>query len=311
MADFVSHHLFGEDVLPVMPAPAQMAARRRPACFRWGCQGPDPLFYRKIAVGSPLHRAGNRMHSEKAGELFSALSRAVHCLTGDAHEIAQAYFYGFLCHYALDSEIHPYVYCRQEQIRSADPKLSASAVHCQIESDIDYALYLVRENEPVTKFDPDAFYALETDELAVIACVLHAALRMVYGEDVPTRELRRAFQEMLAWENFLYSESRLVYRGMQKIERALGRGALLTGHMKLERPEWDCLNEEHGPWNNLWTPGETRTDSVPELLGLARIRAAALAGQYAAQFDAGWFLQQPFDVPFDNGNPKRLVKPEG
>ena len=69
--------------------------------------------------------------------------------------------------------------------------------------------------------------------------------------------------------------------GAEKAEALLGRGALLTGHMKLERPMWDALNLAHQPWHNLWKPDEIRTDSVPELFGLARIRAAALAGQYA------------------------------
>ena len=138
MADFVSHHLFGRQALTVFPAPAQRAAACRPACFFWGCQGPDPLFYRKILLGSPLHKLGNRMHSEKTDELFAALSRAVRDLSGDAQEIAAAYFYGFVCHYALDSEIHPYVYCLQVQFCTENPKLSASAVHSRIESDIDY-----------------------------------------------------------------------------------------------------------------------------------------------------------------------------
>ena len=75
MADFVSHHLFGRQALTVFPAPAQRAAACRPACFFWGCQGPDPLFYRKILLGSPLHKLGNRMHSEKTDELFAALAR--------------------------------------------------------------------------------------------------------------------------------------------------------------------------------------------------------------------------------------------
>lgn len=310
MADFVSHHLFGEQALAVFPATAQQAAGSRPACFCWGCQGPDPLFYRRVLSGGPLHKLGNRLHEERTAQLFYALSRAVHCLSGDAHEIAQAYFYGFVCHYALDSEIHPYVYCRQEQLRAVDPKLSKSAVHCQIESDIDYELYRRARLMPVTSFEPEEFYDLEREELAVIACLLHTAIRMTYDEFVPTRELRRAFLDMLSWEAFLFSDSRGLYHAAQGAERVLGRGAVLTGHMKVEQPDWDCLNEEHDPWRNLWHPELLRTESVPELFGLARIRAAALAGQYAAQFDAGWFLQQPFDLPFDNGNPKRLAKPE-
>ena len=113
---------------------------------------------------------------------------------------------------------------------------------------------------------------------------------------------------MLAWECFLYSDSRAVYRGAQKLERMAGRGALLTGHMKIERPGWDALNEQHAPWCNLWKPDEQRTESVPELFGLARIRAAALAGQYAAQFDAGWLLHYHFEQPFDNGSPKKAAQ---
>ena len=111
MADFVSHHLFGEQALAVFPAPVQELAKKHPVSFRWGCQGPDPLFYRKILLGSPLHKLGNRMHSEQTDELFAAFAQAVHCLTGAAQEIAAAYFYGFLCHYALDSEIHQMPSC--------------------------------------------------------------------------------------------------------------------------------------------------------------------------------------------------------
>ena len=259
----------------------------------------------RCLLGSPLHKLGNRMHSEKTDELFAALSRAVRDLSGDAQEIAAAYFYGFVCHYALDSEIHPYVYCRQVQFCTENPKLSASAVHSRIESDIDYLLYERACHRPITEFDPEERYQLSPVEQAVLSVVLHAVLKTVYGADVSTHELRRSFAEMTSWESFLYSESRAVYRGAKKAEALLGRGALLTGHMKLERPMWDALNLAHQPWHNLWKPDEIRTDSVPELFGLARIRAAALAGQYAAQFDAGWLMHYHFDEPFDSGNPKK------
>ena len=307
MADFAAHHLFGEQALRVFPAAVQQIAAAHPACFHWGCQGPDPLFYRKLLCGSPLHKLGNRMHGENTGALFAALARAVQALSGEGHEIAAAYFFGFVCHYALDSELHPYVYCRQEQIRAADGKLSTSAVHCQIESDIDFLLYERVRHLPVTSFEPEDFYILEPTEKAVLAVLLHTVLRRVYGADVPTGELRGAFDEMLSWESFLYSESRTVYRAARRLERLLGRGALLTGHMKLERPAWDALNDAHAPWHNLWSPGQPRSESVIDLFGLARIRAAALAGQYTAQFDAGLTLHGRFDQPFDNGNPKKCA----
>lgn len=310
MADFVSHHVFGAQALQSFPVTALHAARQYPVCFRWGCQGPDPLFFRSIALGSPLHKLGNRMHSEKTDELFFALSRAVQCLTGQAHLIASAYFYGFLCHYALDSEIHPYVYCRQEQLRAADPQLNASAVHCQIESDIDYLLHEQTYGETPTHFEPDSYYRLQPTEKAILAAVLHAVLRRVYHADVPLGELRGSFDDMLAWQRFLFSNHPALYRSAQRIEQIAGRGAILTAHMKQARPTWDCLNEGHEPWRNLWHPGEVRTDSVAELFDQAQVRACALAGRYAALFASGRLLCGGLDLPFDNGNPKRLIMPE-
>ncbi len=306
MADFISHHLFGCQALAVFPSPVQMIAAEYPTCFNWGCQGPDPMFYRKAHLGGPLHKLGNRMHSENTSELFYALTKGVQTLTGSAHKIAAAYFFGLLCHYALDSEIHPYVYCRQEQFRSVDPRLSRSAVHSQIEGDIDYLMYERVRAEPVTNFTPEEYYTLEPEEKAVIAVLLHAVLLSVYDEDIHTHELRCAFDDMLNWENFLFSENRLIYKTAQKFERVVRHGPIVTGHMKTERPAWDALNDERNPWHNPWTPREIRHQTITELFGLARIRAAALAGQYTAQLDSGWLLKYNFDIPFDNGNPKAL-----
>ena len=250
------------------------------------------------------------MHSQHTGRLFAALARTVHLLSDEAGEMAAAYFYGFLCHYALDSTIHPYVYCREEEFCAENARLNPSAVHSSIESDIDCLVYERAYHRPVTEFEPERHYTLAPEEKAVLSVVLHAVLLDVYGEDIPVRELRRSFDEMLAWECFLYSDSRAVYRGARTLETLAGRGAVLTGHVKVEPPAWDALNLSHRPWHNPWTPGEERRDSVPELFALARIRAASLAGQYAAQFDIGWLLHHPFTEPFDNGSPKKRQAPK-
>ncbi len=300
----MSHYLFGIQALTEFPPKAQRIAASHQSCFNWGCQGPDLMFYRKALLGGPLHKLGNRMHSEKTGELFYAFSKAADALKGSSHDIAASYFYGFICHYALDSEIHPYVYCRQEQFRSADSKLSKSAVHCQIESDIDYLLYERMRAKPVTDFEPEEFFTLGSEEKVMLSVLLHKVLLSVYGENVTPRDIRRAFEEMLAWESFLYSESRGIYKAFKTLERIIGRGALVTGHMKVERPSWDALNDEHIPWHNLWEPDKTRTESIPELFAEAKKRAVMLAKNHAE--NQGNF-KCCFDRPFDNGSPKKII----
>lgn len=305
MADFVTHYLFGEQVLSAFPAAVQLAAVRRPAVFNWGLMGPDPLFYQGLAFGRPLHKYGNMMHEQKTDALFFAFARAVNRMTGTRRAVAEAYFYGFLCHYALDSAIHPYVYCRQAEAMEANPSAHASAVHCQIESDIDYALYELEYHAPVTDFNPDKYFTLEPDELAVMAVLLQYILAAVYGVKADTPVLRSAFREMLTAQNFLYSRSVLAYRGLQRAETMLGKGTLLTSHMKIEPPSWDCLNLDCAPWHNLSKPHEIRTESVPALIDGAIQRVTALAGQYAAEFDAGWLLYHHFEDSFSAGkNPQ-------
>ncbi len=303
MADFVSHYLFGTQALTEFPSKVQRIAANRQSCFNFGCQGPDPMFYRKALLGGPLHKLGNRMHSEKTDELFYALSKTVNSFKGVSYDIAAAYFYGFVCHYALDSEIHPYVYCLQERFAGADPKLSKSAVHCQIESDIDYLLYERMRARPVTEFKPKEFFSLAPEEKVIISVLLYKVLLSVYEEDVPPKEIRKAFDEMLVWEDFLYSDKRGFYKASKALERVVGKGALITGHMKAETPSWDALNQEHNPWHNLWEPENTRTESVPELFAKAKKRASELAKYYAEKHGPSKYH---FECPFDNGSPKKV-----
>ena len=300
MADFMTHDLLGEHALAVFPAAAQRVAALHPAVFRWGLQGPDPLFFHKVYAGSPLHKLGNRLHQEKTDILFTVFAEAVNRLTQDVHNIASAYFYGFLCHYALDCTIHPYVYYQQHECLTAMPHENPSAIHCQIESDIDCALYDHFKGDHLHL--PVAAYQMNEEETAVVSVLLHYLIRRVLREDVPTSELRPAFAEMLAYQRVFYQGGRVLNRPARTVERILRKGSLLTSHMKTGLPQWDALNESHSPWHNLWNPDIVCTESVLELFELAQDKAAELANSYAAQFDSGWMLNLSYYEPFDNGN---------
>ena len=301
MADFMTHDLLGEQALAVFPAAAQRAAALHPAVFRWGLQGPDPLFFHKVYAGSPLHKLGNRLHQEKTDVFFTVFAESVNRLTGDAHDIASAYFYGFLCHYALDCTIHPYVYFQQHACIQAMPDENPSAIHCQIETDIDCALYDHYKGDHLHL--PAQAYQMGDEETAVVSVLLHHLILRVLRVDVPTRELRPAFSETLACQRLFYQGSgHVLSRPARTVERFLGKGPLLTSHIKTGLPQWDALNESHAPWRNLWNPDVVCTESVIELFELAKDKAAELASSYAAQFDSGWMLNLSYYEPFDNGN---------
>lgn len=304
MADFIAHDLFGEAALAVFPAAAQREAALHPAVFRWGLQGPDPLFFHKVYRGSPLHKTGARLHEEKTDELFAVFAEAVNRLTGCAHHIAAAYFYGFLCHYALDSTLHPYIYCRQHECLTAMPKENPSLIHCQIESDIDCALFDTLKGDHLRL--PIEAYQLTDEETAVLAVVLHHLIRCVLREDIPTKALRPIFSETLTYQHLFFQTGKFLRTPARTVEQILGKGALLTSHIKAGLPQWDALNESHSPWHNLWKPDIVCTESVMELFEQAQDKAAELASSYAAQFDSGWMLNLSYYEPFDFGNYMRI-----
>lgn len=108
MPAYLTHRVAGERVLDRLPArvPYEKA-------FFLGCQGPDLLFFRDFQPWrAPMksRRIGLRMHHERVREMFkTALDFARYYNEEDREELI-AYITGFITHYAIDKNTHPFVY---------------------------------------------------------------------------------------------------------------------------------------------------------------------------------------------------------
>lgn len=306
MAEFLSHYIFGQEILELMPDIAKKSAQRYKTAYNWGLQGPDPFYYYSAAFGSPFKKYGNIMHSEKTDALFYAFSRAVNRFTDERQAIAEAYFFGFLAHYALDSTIHPYVFCRQVEFKKEKQSVNESSIHCRIENDIDYEFYKEKYKTPITDFDIDEYYSFDEQECATITVLMHYVLKSVYEIQIPTKKIKLCFEHMKQILKLLYNKNQYICKGMKRLEILSGEGTI-SGHFKTKKPDWDCLNLEHKMWVNLWQPEIIKTKSVPQLFDEACKKAIKLVKQYSSELDTGWLLFHHFEVPFDNGNPKNRI----
>ena len=79
-----------------------------PAAFAAGANGPDSFFCYEVwkkgqnrTYNLPL--LGNRMHEDKTGAFLLALLHHTHT------QAQIEYTLGFLCHYAADTVMHPYI----------------------------------------------------------------------------------------------------------------------------------------------------------------------------------------------------------
>ena len=120
-----AHYRFGAQMLGRMPADVCRTAKRHRRLFDVGLHGPDLFFYYKPVVSTKVSRLGNKFHRQTGKEFFSRVCRNLRL---EPSEEGQAYLYGVLCHYTLDTHCHPLV-----------EKLSWEGIasHTRIETEFD------------------------------------------------------------------------------------------------------------------------------------------------------------------------------
>jgi hypothetical protein len=101
-----------------------------------GAQGPDPLYYNFFSKeASEYHKYANLMHDKDTGLLFKNMTNYVKDnLTVDTF----SFLTGFICHYALDVKIHPYVYHKVGVYKKEDESTHPwRGLHLKFERSID------------------------------------------------------------------------------------------------------------------------------------------------------------------------------
>ncbi|MEG1686676.1 MAG: zinc dependent phospholipase C family protein [Angelakisella sp.] len=270
MPDFATHFLFGE--MLALP----QAAQKFPQLFRWGLQGPDPLFYRKVLGGSPYHKLGNRMHEQQTVALFDAMVEFCRSASGQTAQRAEAYLYGFAGHYSLDLTAHPYVYCQQARM-AAKTGMDEGIAHCSIENDIDMDLYAQKKGCSACTMDIATLYALPDADAQTVGALYAYLLGTVYQVLLPPEEAAAAFRDTASMQKLIFSGNRLLLGLAGGLEQLIGKKkGGLTGHMKGRQPKWDCMNLDGDEWVSPWT-GIASRSSIPEMMTAAVTSFATLS----------------------------------
>ncbi len=107
MPAIYAHDRFGADVAERLDPELKEIIRKYPASYAAGLQGPDILFFYRAWGKNSVNQYGVHLHKISALPFFEHAREAVKEHGRDSREYA--YLMGFICHYILDSECHPYV----------------------------------------------------------------------------------------------------------------------------------------------------------------------------------------------------------
>lgn len=279
MADFTTHHIMGQQTLAALDEKIACKIESQLGAFCWGLQGPDLLyFHRAVLIGSKLPAYGRRIHGEKTSDLFNFLANDIishrKCLDFD---ILLAYYYGFCCHYALDSKIHPYVFSRQYEIEDAlgQPPKDNSA-HWRMESGIDQEIYPLVYDESISNFNVRDYYSVTKDEKRAIGGFYSRVLWNVYGLRVQAKDVQSCFVDGIWINQLLYDRTGAMKPFAVMLQSILKLNKQFLGHFKSATPtEEDFLNLSHRPWYH-YAEQRQSTDSVLDIMAAAKELAVYL-----------------------------------
>lgn len=195
--------------------------------FQIGLQGPDIFFFYMFNTPNKVVKYGNHLHEISAMPFFQEAVRVIRKKGRDSREYA--YLLGFLCHFVLDSECHPYV---EEMIEIT------GAQHLEVEEEFEKMLLRMDQQDP---FSYPLGDLIPADEDTV------NALYPFYRQDSPiTRKiLRISLQDMKTVKRFFTAPQSWKYHTINTLLKVTGKYPYLKGllHQRKDNPSCALSNE--------------------------------------------------------------------
>ena len=275
MPGFVTHYFFGLSCYRHIPSEElKHAIRSNRTAYLLGLQGPDIFFYHLPLLRHHNHKnIGSYLHGHRTREFFSsAIGQIGSYHTLEERETALAYLCGFLCHYALDSRCHPYVYARAGY-RAGSGENASIAGHADLEMVIDAKILDHYKHIPLSRFNVKKTFQFAPRELLTVTTFLsrslYDTLKDLFGKS-------RYFVTP-AFIRYILTESRLIIalltdpkakrkRLVRGVERFVLPYPLLSAKFitDVEIHIRDPLNLSHTAWSNPWDTGQVSCASFTD-----------------------------------------------
>ena len=251
-----THALVGLTALENADDAVKALVGKHKGAFLIGTMGPDPYFGDEMPkpVFAPCRKpVADKLHTMDMRAIASELLPLA-----AKNPAAQAYALGFLCHFLLDTNAHPYI----------EARFSGKA-HTPAEIQIDLMM-TARVNRPGVPLPPAKFY--RTREAAALDKLLTSLIRQLLSLEIKG-SFSRSLRKWIADNTVSFDPNNRKLRFFN----ALDHSGKLTRFLVARHPDPDDrLNLGHREWRAPWAPEHTRTESFPDLFDRAVEEAPTL-----------------------------------
>lgn len=263
-----THYFFGNNTIQFLDDNyVKDCCKKYPSSFSYGLQGPDIFFFFTLVHFANRKSLGSMIHTEKVNLFLENMLRYVtHIKNPDAKANAVAYYAGFIGHYVLDTNVHPFVYGRTRY--DENDKLYHSR-HIFLETDIDTLVLEKYTGLKPTGFRQDKAVFIPWEENKVVRKVLLYTIHKTYPDYVlfplwmPTAMYMMSICTHGLIDN-TFGHKKYIFRTLEKIFAGKPLLSPLIASDKFIINS-DPLNLKHEEWKNPWDESIRSTESFEDL----------------------------------------------
>ena len=274
MPNIITHSLFAQDMLNHFENEAWLQDRNH--LFTVGSNGPDYLFFsglgsKRSFQDRDLRKFGGLLHKSHVNDFYKSALESIRNEKDEAIRADMiAYVCGHLCHWALDSTVHSYVYYRTGH---GTPQNSWN--HHRMESILDSIVLKVKRNETIVQFDTPQIADCSLDEARAIARIYVPAIESIFDTQIKPHLIKNSLDNWHFIQKAEYDPKGSKLSFLKGIESVIRKKNLGSGLIVPNTPidDYDVCNLMHKKWVHPADETIVSTESFFDLYDKALIKA--------------------------------------
>lgn len=281
----ITHAYFAKDVYDILPTNIKKKANvERIKMFG---QSTDPLmFYNLFSIlpGKNIRKFQHTFHTTKSQEFFLNLINFIKDNDYQNDSDVCSFLIGFICHYVLDSTVHPYVIYKTGEMKKGKPETyKYNQIHAFMEAFIDNDMIRRRDKSNPYNFPLEKF-CFETSKFSnSLDKVIKNTFKQTFNIDNMDKIYYKAVKQMrmalVLFRKDRYGFKRNIYKFIDTFTtKSTFRFEAVSYHYPL-KDRHNFLNSNHQLWRNPTSYNMTSTESFIDLylkaLKLAKVLVCA------------------------------------
>lgn len=249
MPNIITHGLFAQSTKPkIKNEKIKQCIMDYPHEFMIGSNGPDFLFFYRFfhEEGKTVRQYGSLLHSSHINDFYRiALAEIEKQSNQELKDAMIAYVAGHLCHWALDSRSHPYIFYKTGNFEGFH-----AYMHHRFESMLDAMLLKRMLNTDVKHYNYDLLASRSSLSIAAIAEIYVPVLQQLFQADVDEKTIALALKDWQRLNALLHDPMQWKSKVVSMYEKMVNKPWLYQGNIvPVEIDEsFDILNLKHEAW---------------------------------------------------------------